>query len=231
MRAAAVIWLLAACSAEGDATGPDGGDADGGIDGDAADPIADRLRQRVAGCADLLGGPYAPGSGEPATIDICGFPGAVVWQADLDVDCDGQVTAECNPQTDPYFMNQTAATDSMGAPLDAAALPFVVVPGASVRFDYRDEDLALGSVVAVVYQDRVEYGPLGDVGPAAYIGEASYAMAERLGIDPDPATGGTDDPVLYIAFTGTTGRVEIMEDHAEAAEVGAARVRELLEAP
>jgi len=230
MRSAALLCLLGAC------TGSAGAelDVDAGADTDAmpdgpALPTADELRQRVAGCAMELGGPYAPGSGQPADISICGFPGAVVWRADLDVDCDGKETAQCNPQTDPYFMNQTAANDSNGDPLDAAALPFVVVPGPSMRFDFRDAGLGMGMVVAVVFEDRVEYGPLGDVGPAAYIGEASYAMAAALGIDPDPATGGTAGEVTYIAFT--EAELATIEDHAAAVELGVTRARDLLAAP
>src|SRR6185503_2965501 len=113
-------------------------------------------------------------------IPICGLPGAVFWKADLDVDCDGKMTAQCNLPTDPAYQNQTAATDSMGQPLDAAALPYVVIPGKSTRFDYSAAGLKMGSVFAVIYKDTVMYGVAGDIGPTAIIGEASYRMAELL---------------------------------------------------
>ena len=57
-------------------------------------------------------------------------------------------------------------------------------------------------------------------GPDNIIGEASYAMATLLGIDPDPATGGTGSGVTYIAFTGPTSVVNKIEDHAEAVRLG-----------
>lgn len=183
-------------------------------------PTAQALRDRVAGCATVLGGPYAADSGGPATISICGVPGAVVWTSDLDVDCDGVMTTKCNLSTDAAYQNQTAATDSMGAALDAAALPYVVVPGKSTRWDYRLAGLAMGSVFAVVYRDQVQYGVAGDVGPVSIIGEASYRMAELLGIDPDPSTGGTNEPVLYIGFTGDAGKIVPIEDHDRAVSVG-----------
>ncbi len=41
---------------------------------------------------------------------------------------------------------------------------------------------------------------VGDTGPDEIIGEASYATAKALGIDPDPETGGTDSGVTYIVF-------------------------------
>ncbi len=186
----------------------------------AVTPTAQALRERLAGCAMVIGGSYATDSGGPETVSICGFPGAVAWTSDLDVDCDGKMTAQCNLQTDGAYQNQTAATDSMGAALDAAALPYVVVPGKSTRWDYRASGLAMGSVFAVVYGDQVQYGVAGDIGPVGIIGEASYRMAELLGIDPDPSTGGTVEPVLYIGFTGDVGKIVPIEDHDRAVSVG-----------
>lgn len=87
----------------------------------------------------------------------------------------------------------------------------------------------MGSVVAVIYRRRLVFGVLGDVGPRGNIGEASYAMAEELGIDPDPRAGGVDRGVTYIAFTGERARVSPIESRDEAAAVGTERARALLE--
>ena len=229
----AYAWTLSACVVE---DGPRQDEGDGrraGIrePGKSVGPTAADLVDRIASCDQIVGGPYAAGSSQPANISVCGLPSAVFWTADLDVDCDGKVSTKCNSMTDPWFMGQTAASDSNGDPLDAAALPYVVIPGRSTRFDYRAAGLAMGSVVAVVHGDVVVYGVLGDVGPSAYIGEASYRMAELLGIDPDPRIGGTSDEVSYIAFTGDGARVEIMEDHDEATSLGVALAGELLAVP
>ena len=118
---------------------------------------------------------------------------------------------------------------SKGDPLDAAKLPFVVVPQPSSRWDYRASDLALGTVVAVIYNGKLEYGIIGDTGPAAIIGEASYAMAKSLGIDPDPSTGGVASGVTYVAFTGKADAVEKKEDHAEAVSIGERRTAQFLD--
>ena len=190
-------------------------------------PTADEIRAAIATC-NVVGGKYAHNGGGTPVVDICGLPNAVFWKADMDIDCDGKETPQCNLQTDPYFMNQTAAVDSMGDPLDAAALPFVVVPGVSPRWSYRDAGLTMGSIVAVVYKDKVAYGPLGDVGPTGSIGEASYRMAEILGINPDPRIGGTADEVAYIVFSGMGAKVSPIEDQAKAVELGVAHVRALL---
>lgn len=228
-RTGCVLALLAAC---GDPAmmdpGPDASvdaapDAPGG-------PTAAQVMTAIASC-NVVGGKYANGGGLPANVDICGLTGAVFWKSDLDVDCDGKMTPQCNLTTDPNYMSQTAASDSMGNPLDAANLPYVVVPGVSTRWSYRTAGLAMGSVVAVVYQDHLEYGVLGDVGPVAYIGEASYKMAALLGIDPNPRTGGIGGGVAYVAFTGTGAKVTKLEDHAEAVTVGTAHLKTLLGIP
>lgn len=230
MRIAVALGLLVACG--GDPTnGPDAGDPDGSGDTPPGLPTAAELLARIATCDQVVGGTYATDTGAPSNISICGFPEAVAWKADLDVDCDGKMTAKCNLTTDPDFMNQTAATDSMGNPLDASALPFVVIPGRGSRFDYRAAGLDMGSVVGVIFNDHVEYGVLGDIGPTAIIGEASYRMAEILGIDPDPSTGGADSGVAYIAFTGAAAMVNVIEDHAEANTLGIERAKLLLATP
>jgi hypothetical protein len=167
--------------------------------------------------------------GAPYNIDVCGLTGALFWTADMDIDCDGKSTAKCNIDTDPAFQNQTSATDSKGEPLDAAELPYVVIPEGSLSFDFGGKDIELGTVIAVIYNGQLRFGVFGDAGPQNIIGEASYAMAESLGIDPDPSTGGSDGPVTYIAFTGKTAVVTTMEDHDEAVAIGTARAAELLQ--
>ena len=153
----------------------------------------------------------------------------------MDIDCDGQKTMQCNLSTDPAFQNQTAATDSNGMPLDAANLPYVVVPLPGNGFSYKTAGLKLGSVMAVIYNGQIEYAVFGDLGPSNIIGEASYATAKALGIDPDPSTGGidctnngTNCPVTYIAFTGANVAVTPIEDHNVAVTVGEARAKQFL---
>ena len=190
--------------------------------GNPGPPTAADLLALVSACNAVSKGNYATDSdpGLPSDIAICGLEGAVFWKADLDVDCDGKQSPQCNLQKDPAYQNQTSATDSNGDPLDAATLPYVVVPLPSSRFDYGAAGLAFGSVIAVIYQGKVEYGVFGDEGPKAIIGEASYAMAASLGIDPDPSTGGTDSGVTYIAFTGAGAVVAKIEDHPAAVALG-----------
>ncbi|GAA4899871.1 peptidoglycan hydrolase-like protein with peptidoglycan-binding domain [Stackebrandtia albiflava] len=186
----------------------------------AAVPTADALRDAVAGCdRELTSGRYAENAGGSATIPVCATGSAVHWKADFDVDCDGQRTAECNENTDPWFQPQTAFRQSDGKYLNSATLPHVVVPMASSRWDYRSAGITGGTVAAVVYQDTVVYAVVGDVGPAGAIGEGSYALAEALGINPDPHYGGISGKVVdFILFPGVTASP--IEDHDDAVSEG-----------
>jgi len=147
------------------------------------------------GACTRIGGDYATDVGETANIPVCQTDTVVWWTADMDIDCDGGRGAIC--MSDPDYLPDTSAVDSMGAPLDASTLPFIVL-----------------------YGGRMVFGIFGDAGPAAIIGEASFAMAEALGIPSHPSTGGVDSGVTYLVFTGTAARVTRNEDHAEAVSFG-----------
>ncbi|MFJ3578644.1 glycoside hydrolase family 75 protein [Streptomyces rubiginosohelvolus] len=214
------------------------GSSSGSASGSAQEPEAEagagagvvtaaRLLAEVRACSRISKGRYRTDSGSAkATVPVCGTRDAVFWKADMDIDCDGRKTRACNRKTDPYFLPETAFQSSRGEPLDSAALPHVVVPGPSKVWDYRKSGLTGGSVVAVVYRDRVRYGVIGDTGPTGIIGEASYAMAKTLGIDPDPSTGGAESGVTYIAFKNS--RISPIESRARAQSRGAALAREFV---
>ena len=218
---------LDAAAEASDASATEAG-ADAGTDAgaDAGDPVA-KLTALTSSCNQVSNGLYSLNAGDPATVPICSLTNAFFWKADMDVDCDGKQTTQCNINTDPDYQNQTAATDSKGNPLDAANLPYVVVPGTSTRFNFGASGLKLGDVILVLYKGQIEYAVYGDVGPSADIGEASYATAQALGVDPNPSTGGVDAPdVLYVAFPGAI--VSPIEDHAKAVSVGQAALAKLL---
>ncbi|MFD3824523.1 glycoside hydrolase family 75 protein [Streptomyces sp. NPDC058625] len=179
----------------------------------AADLLAE-----VRDCTPVSRGKYRSDQGAPATIPVCGTDDAVFWKADMDIDCDGRPSVRCSTATDPYFSPSTAFAQSDGRPLNSATLPFVVVPAPSALWDYRAHGVRGGSVVAVVYGDQVQYAVVGDTGPAGIIGEASYATAEALGIDPDPLSGGTSSGVTYIVFKDS--RVTPIEDRKAAVATG-----------
>jgi hypothetical protein len=179
---------------------------------------AAELLAKVEDCEQISNGKYKTDEDGSPSVPVCDAGSAVFWKADMDIDCDGQETEQCNAETDPNFQNDTAFHTSDGQPLDAAKTPFVVVPGKSDIWNYSESGIEGGSVVAVIEGDEVVYGAVGDVGPKSAIGEASYANAEALGIDPDPATGGAESGVTYIAFKNS--KTDAIEDHAGTVELG-----------
>jgi len=192
------------------------------------DVSAQDLLSMTRKCREITFSRFATDEGEERTIAVCQLTAALYWRADMDIDCDGIVTAECNETTDPWFQPETSATDSHGNFLDAARLPYVVIPLPSGRFDFAEHGVGLGTIVAVIYAGKLEYGVIGDQGPDSIIGEASYALAKRLGINSDPHRGGVDSGVTYIAFSGPSGRAHRIEDHGEAVSIGKAGARALV---
>ncbi|WP_250400290.1 glycoside hydrolase family 75 protein [Streptomyces cellostaticus] len=188
---------------------------------------AAELLAKVTSCSQISHGRYRPDEETPATVPVCGMNGAVFWKADMDVDCDGRRITGCDEDRDPRYQADTAFRQSDGGPLEAGYLPHAVVPGASSLWDYPGAGITGGGVVAVVCDGRVEYTVVGDTGPAAIIGEASYATAEALGIGPDPATGGVDSGVTYVLFKNS--RVSPVESHRAAVFLGDQLARQFLQ--
>ncbi|MEW2631463.1 glycoside hydrolase family 75 protein [Streptomyces sp. NPDC048389] len=184
------------------------------------------LLAELGDCTRISKGRYATDRGRPANIPICERGGAVFWKADMDIDCDGRRTARCNRDTDPSYQSTTAFTGSDGRYLNAEKLPFVVVPVPSGIWDYRASGIRGGSAAVMMYEDKVVYGVVGGIGPSGIIGEASYAAAEALGIDPDAATGGVASGVTYLVFKNS--KVSPIESHASAVELGEELVRRFL---
>ncbi|MFD9214472.1 glycoside hydrolase family 75 protein [Streptomyces sp. NPDC087659] len=179
---------------------------------------ARELLAKVRSCTQISDGLFRTDADQEESIPVCGTSSVVFWKADLDIDCDGLSSPECNPDTDEYWQPETAYWDSEGYPLDSADLPFIVVPAASPLWDYGYSRIRGGTVAAVIYRDRVVYAVVGDAGPTDLIGEASHATARALGIDPDPAVGGVSSGVTYILFRDS--RVAPIESHRAAVTLG-----------
>jgi hypothetical protein len=164
-------------------------------------PPAWELRARMASCLRVSNSLYKLDADSPsATVPVCAHGSAVFWKADLDVTCSGKAssTSPCDPN-DPDFVPDTFCHDSTGQPLDAANLPFIVVPSPSPIWDYRAAHVTCGSIVAVIVKDQVFYAVVGNTGPAPVIGAASYATAKGLGVA-DPNAAGIDSGVTYLVF-------------------------------
>ncbi|RII09270.1 Fungal chitosanase [Streptomyces sp. YIM 130001] len=184
---------------------------------------AEELLAELSSCRQISHGKYRADDGSPARIPVCDTKGAVFFKADMDIDCDGQVSRQCNKKKDPLFQAATAFQQSDGKPLDSARLPYVVVPGASKIWKHEDSGIKGGAVAAVIHDGHLTYAVVGDTGPTDIIGEASYATAKSLGIDPDPARGGTGSGVTYVLFKNSRA------DPIESRDAAVTRGRELTE--
>ncbi len=219
LLAVVLAVCLAACGTTVDSAAPSG----------AANPTAQQLMAKVRHCHQISTGKLRTDEDRKPSIPICGLHGAVFWTADMDVDCDGQVTAQCNPHTgDCCFQPDTAFHQSDGKPLSAGRLPYIVIPGQGREWNYEHSGIDGGSIVAVIYRHRIEYAIVGDTDSPDKIGEASYATAHGLGINPSPADGGTDGPVTYILFSGPSNVVPKPEDHQAAVTMGQKAARKFL---
>jgi hypothetical protein len=206
--------------------GVGGSGGSGGSGNQAGAPTPGQLLALVQTCAKVVSAHrYATDDGGNATVDICGLNGAVFWKADMDIDCDGRNVGDGKcPGNDCCYQPQTAFENKSHQPLAASVTPYVVIPN-----DFKYAGLNGGTVVAVIYNNKLEYAVFGDTGPNSIIGEASYACAAGLGINPDPGNGGTNSGVTYIAFVGTGTVPSDIEDQAVTKTLGEKLAAQLLQ--
>jgi hypothetical protein len=167
-----------------------------------AAPTAAQLLAKTKSCSVASKGKYKTDDETSATVNICKSGSAYFWKADMDIDCDGISTSNCNKSKDPWYQGQTSFETSKGKSFQADKTHYYVIPLPSSRFSYKSAGIKPGTVAAVIYKNKVVYAVFADEGPNTIIGEASYATASALGINPDPANGGTDSGVTYIVFKG-----------------------------
>ncbi len=190
------------------------------------DPTASQLLAMTRTCDEVSDGKYAMREGGRARISVCKKKSAYFWTSDMAIDCDGERTDACNPDTDSTFSEGTNFKTSTGEYFTADVTRYFVIPLPSYRFDYRDAGIKPGNVGAVIYNGKLVYAVLADLGPADSIGEASYATAKALGVETDPSIGGTAGPVTFIVFPGVVP--DPVEENAVITRVGTAAARSFL---
>lgn len=82
-------------------------------------------------------------------------------------------------------------------------VPFYVIPSALKTMG----NIQLGDA-AYVYNTQNGLGSfaiLADIGPAGKLGEGSMQLAQRLGINSNPKTGGTSSPIIYYIIFPNSG--------------------------
>lgn len=164
----------------------------------------------AAMAVDADGSPrcYGPGDSGLDYNANGGTPGANWWG--------GPTTADGYPIEqkvyDPYpgmWVSGTAhfdpayQEDSPYRYLDSERIPFFVLPA------NHNNGAQLGDVgvcLNTVSGDNC-YAVYGDVGPSDQIGEGSMRLANALGLDPDPKSGGTSEGIIaYLIFPASIGK-------------------------
>lgn len=106
-----------------------------------------------------------------------------------------------------YYVSQTSLEHTEKAYSDPAryinaeGIPYFVLPASLAK----KANIKLGDV-AVIWNrqnDWFSYAIYADTGPEGKIGEGSIALAERIGVNPNPRNGGTDANIIYIIFPGS----------------------------
>src|SRR5262249_49279003 len=115
-------------------------------------------------------------------------------------------------KSDPDGQSATSLRYPDRKSLDPTVVPYFVLPGG---FEAKHPGVHLGDVAAVVHEGKVAYAIWGDVGPKEMLGEGSIALAKALGIDADPARGGTDAGVFYVVFPGSGDRRPLANDEID----------------
>jgi hypothetical protein len=114
-----------------------------------------------------------------------------------------------------YYVSMTALEDRTISNarnprhfVDATAIPYISLPPVALKYS-RLGDLA---VVINLENGRMADAIIADVGPGDRIGEGSIALAESLGIDPNPRYIGAAGNIMYVVFPdsgdGTPLRIE-----------------------
>lgn len=90
--------------------------------------------------------------------------------------------------------------------VDANSVPYIVVPPQIRR---KVPGVVIGCLGQIYFNRKTIVAVVADVGPSTKIGEASMEAAVRLGINPDPRTGGrTVQDVQYTIWPGTAAVID-----------------------
>lgn len=137
-------------------------------------------------------------------------PGCFAYTSSMAIDDDGS-----DPNPDPDHQDQTAWQTSDGQQLGASHVPYTVLGDVCYDgkspckwFYYAEHDITGLQFVLVFYNGRVIGAVFGDTqgppgGDARELGEASVETANLLGIPDSGTTGGVDNGVTYVVFSGS----------------------------
>ncbi len=144
---------------------------------------------------------------EPINLEDQEVPQRVHYKAKMAIDDDGSD----NRWHDPCWAADTslhlpAKPNPDGKPIDAAFVPYVVVPPAII---HGVGPIVLGCQARVTFRDTVVNAVVADIGPHKKLGEGSVELARRLGIKSSPISGGDEKhEIFFELWPGTPAIVD-----------------------
>jgi hypothetical protein len=179
---------------------------------ETTDTCAAVFRAKMAIDAD--GAPKAYNENDGIALDFlanAGHPGN--WWA-LVTDQNGNPVKQTQGDPAPgYYVSKTSLTNpafperSPAHWVDAATIPFIVLPGGRFTQFTSQKVLRMGDLGVAYNRDngKMCFAIFADGGPATKIGEASIALAAALDIPSNPKNGGTDTRKIVYAVFASTG--------------------------
>lgn len=125
---------------------------------------------------------------------------SVQYVSDMDIDSDG-VGDDGKPNNiyhDPYYQPDTSLHYN-GKPLNAQSDKYVVI-NPKVLTGVKGVVLGCQAVAVDLRSGKWSFAVVGDIGPSSKDGEASCALADAIGINPNANSGGVSTPDIFYAI-------------------------------
>jgi hypothetical protein len=171
----------------------------------AARRIAPRSRARTSGLRHPARGSFALRGGQGALSVETTLGGHIVRRTGMAIDTDG--APNVTKKQDRNHRKDTSMTWD-GQYVDASTIPYMVMPLGGLP-----AGVQLGDIARVSYNGRVVYAIIADRGgrdtKKSMHGEGSIRLAQLLGINADPNTGGAPSGVTYEIVPGSGRRFGI----------------------
>ena len=150
------------------------------------------------------------------------LPGIFAYTSSMDIDDDGS-----DPNPDPDHQDMTTWQTTDGKALGANHVPYYVLGDSCPTgqspcdsFFYPEHNISALQFALIFYNGQVIGAVFGDTGPDQNLGEASVESASLLGIPDSGISGGVENGVTYVVFSGSqwvlTGTNATLNGNAQA---------------
>jgi len=182
-----------------------------------ADQVLARVRANMTSANQVNSEPHINTMTRDENVNVYQVAsGVYAYTSSMAIDDDGS-----DPDSDPDHQDSTTFQDSNGEALAAHHVPFYVLgadcsEGTSPcpHFFYQEHDIAGGQFALIFYHGKCIGSIFGDTqtgndqttsdNDSRELGEASVKAASLLGIPSSGTTGGVDDGVTVVIFSGSS---------------------------